>query len=68
MTRIVAVMDGETEIRALCAASGLELEVLAFQEGQAGVMATDPDGVREFYSLRGLIDRRGSDVVSTDNG
>jgi len=43
--------DIAAELAALCAAAGLTYHDIAFRENQPVVIASDPDGVREYYTL-----------------
>lgn len=42
------------ELARLCAAAGLRYHDIAFHEGQPSVVASDPDGLREYYTLATL--------------
>lgn len=43
--------DLNTDLTHLCAVAGLTYHDIAFRENQPVVIATDPDGVREYYTL-----------------
>lgn len=48
--------DLNIDLSRLCAAAGLTYHDVAFRENQPVIVATDPDGVREYYTLAALQD------------